>query len=75
MTKNNHLTEKDLAQRWNLSVRTLQKRRWNNEGPSHIKIYGRIRYPLEAIEAFEEKHSNLIHKKRSAIAKKEVSYV
>jgi hypothetical protein len=74
MTKENHLTEKDLAKRWNLNVRTLQKKRWNNEGPPHIRIYGRIRYRLEAIETFEKEHSNLIHKKRSPIQNQEVAY-
>jgi len=59
MIKEAHLTEKDLARRWNLSVRTLQKRRWNNEGPSYIKIYDRIRYTLKAVEDFEKNNSHL----------------
>ncbi|MDA0782802.1 MAG: helix-turn-helix domain-containing protein [Proteobacteria bacterium] len=53
-----HITEKELAKRWGLSHRTLQRWRACGEKLSHIRIGGRIRYTLEAIEQFEAKHNN-----------------
>jgi hypothetical protein len=75
MTKENYLTEKDLAKRWGFSVRTMQKRRWSNEGPSYIRIYGRIRYSLEAVENFEKKNSHLssMYRKRPSTLLMEVA--
>ena len=60
MTQNQEkfLTEKDLAKRWNKSVRTLQRKRWLKEGPPYFKD-GRVRYRLSDIEAYEKKHMHL----------------
>ena len=52
----NYLTERELAQRWRISQRTLQKWRQNNIGPAYVKIGGRIRYRLSDIEEWECKH-------------------
>lgn len=70
MSKENHLTEKALAQRWGFSPRTVQKWRWSNSGPAYIKISGRIRYTKEAVEDFENKNLHL-----SSMKSREVSYV
>lgn len=51
MTK--HLNQIDLADRWNISHRTLERWRWTGEGPHFIKLGGRVLYRLEDIEAFE----------------------
>lgn len=56
MTKENHLTEKDLAKRWGFAPRTIQRWRWSKIGPAYIKICGRIRYTVKAIEDFESKN-------------------
>ena len=48
-----HLNQTDLACRWDISPRTLERWRWLGEGPRYIKIGGRVVYRVEEIEAFE----------------------
>lgn len=47
------LTQRDLAERWHLSPRTLERWRWLKRGPRYLAIGGHVRYRLEDIEAFE----------------------
>ena len=49
-----HISQKDLAQRWNLSPRTLERWRWLKRGPTFVKIGGSIRYRLEDIQSYEQ---------------------
>ncbi len=51
MTK--HLNQLDLARRWAMSPRTLERWRWTGEGPSFLKLNGRVAYRLEDIEEIE----------------------
>ena len=48
-----HLNQIDLADRWNISQRTLERWRWLGEGPAYLKIGGRVVYRLEDVEAYE----------------------
>jgi hypothetical protein len=48
-----HLTQVELAQRWRISPRTLERWRWLDQGPRYLKIGGRVVYRLEDVEAFE----------------------
>jgi DNA-binding transcriptional MerR regulator len=48
-----HFHQVELARRWKLSPRTLERWRWLGLGPRHIKIGGRVVYRLEDIEAYE----------------------
>ena len=48
-----HLAQVQLAERWNISPRTLERWRWIGEGPRYLKIGGRVVYRLEDIEAYE----------------------
>ncbi len=48
-----HLTQIELAQRWRISPRTLERWRWLGLGPAYLKIGGRVVYQLEDVEAFE----------------------
>ena len=48
-----HLNQADLARRWRVSARTLERWRWLREGPQFLKIGGRVVYRLEDVEAFE----------------------
>lgn len=48
-----HFHQVELARRWKLSPRTLERWRWLGQGPSHLKIGGRVVYRLEDIESFE----------------------
>ena len=45
--------QRDLARRWSMSERTLERWRWLGQGPQFLKIGGRVLYRLEDIEAFE----------------------
>ncbi len=48
------LTEQQLACRWNLSVKALQKWRLQGGGPEYCKIGKRlVRYPLSSVLRFE----------------------
>ena len=48
-----HLNQIDLAARWNISHRTLERWRWTGEGTQFVKLGGRVVYRLEDVEAFE----------------------
>ena len=47
------LNQKELAERWTISHRTLERWRWAGEGPAYMKIGGRVVYGIADIEAFE----------------------
>ena len=51
-----HLNQVDLARRWNISPRTLERWRWIGEGIAYLKIGGRVVYRLEDIERYEAEH-------------------
>ncbi|HMQ94294.1 MAG TPA: helix-turn-helix domain-containing protein [Amaricoccus sp.] len=51
-----HLVEDELAQRWRLSTRTLQRWRRDSTGPAYLRLGRRIVYRLSDIEAFEATH-------------------
>ncbi|CAA7615776.1 AlpA family transcriptional regulator [Magnetospirillum sp. UT-4] len=48
-----YLTQNDIAQRWAISPRTLERWRWLGIGPRYLKIRGRVRYRQEDIDAYE----------------------
>lgn len=49
-----HLNQIELAARWNISHRTLERWRWLGQGPKFLKLGGRIAYRLEDVEVFEQ---------------------
>ena len=48
-----HLNQVELARRWALSHRTLERWRWEGNGPRYLKVGGRVLYRLTDIEAYE----------------------
>ena len=48
-----HLNQIDLARRWKLSHRTLERWRWAGCGPRYVKVGGRVLYRIEDVEAYE----------------------
>lgn len=48
-----HLNQVQLARRWSLSPRTLERWRWRDQGPAYLKVGGRVVYRLEDVETFE----------------------
>ena len=47
------LSQIDLAARWRISPRTLERWRWTGDGPSFMTLGGRVIYRLEDVLAFE----------------------
>lgn len=58
-TPESYLTEKDLAKRWNLSTKTLQRWRIRHKGPTYLKLGGGVRYKPDNIREFEEERGRL----------------
>ena len=48
-----HLTQLDLARRWRMSTRTLERWRWLRYGPAYLRLGKVVVYRLEDVEAFE----------------------
>jgi hypothetical protein len=48
-----HLNQNELAKRWSLSARTLERWRWQRKGPPFLKVGGRVVYRLEDVEGYE----------------------
>ena len=48
-----YLTQEDIATRWAISPRTLERWRWLGIGPRYLKIRGRVRYRQEDIDTYE----------------------
>ena len=53
MSATTHLHQVELARRWKLSPRTLERWRWQGQGPRYLKIGGRVVYRVEDVEAYE----------------------
>jgi len=47
------LNENELAQRWGLSPKTLQRWRSEGRGPRYLKLSTRVSYPLDSVIEFE----------------------
>jgi hypothetical protein len=50
------LSQKQLAQRWALSHRTLERWRQNGKGPEYFKFEGKVAYRLSDILTYEAGH-------------------
>jgi predicted site-specific integrase-resolvase len=49
------LTQEDVAQRWKLNARTLERWRWQGTGPRFVRIGGAIRYRVKDLEEYEKR--------------------
>ncbi len=49
-----HMSPEDLAERWDLNIKTLMNWRWLGCGPDFLKINGKILYREREVEEFEE---------------------
>ena len=54
VTDQQFLKEQDLAQRWAVSCKLLQKWRQLGEGPPYLKLCAAVRYALSDVVAFEK---------------------
>jgi predicted site-specific integrase-resolvase len=48
------MNQLELAVRWKISHRTLERWRWTGEGPKFLKVGGRVVYRLSDIEEYEQ---------------------
>ncbi len=51
-----HLTQRQLANRWQVSSRTLERWRASGKGPRWLKLCGRVVYRLVDVRGFEDDH-------------------
>src|SRR5690606_21157528 len=47
------MNQLELAVRWGISHRTLERWRWTGEGPKFLKVGGRVVYRLSDVEEYE----------------------
>jgi hypothetical protein len=43
----------ELARRWRISPRTLERWRWLGQGPAYLKLGGSVAYRMEDVLAYE----------------------
>lgn len=48
------MNQLELAVRWRISHRTLERWRWTGEGPKFLKVGGRVVYRLSDVEEYEQ---------------------
>ncbi len=53
MDTTKHLNQLDLARRWRISPRTLERWRWLRCGPAYLKVGHHVVYRVEDVEAYE----------------------
>ena len=63
-----HLRPKDLAERWQMSSKTLARWRWAGEGPRFLKVSGKVLYRKEDVREFEAAHLRRRTDERIAVA-------
>ena len=56
-----YLTQRELAARWRLSHRTLERWRLLKAGPNFFRLGGKVRYSLDDVESFERKRRAETH--------------
>jgi len=53
------LTQLDLARRWRMSPRTLERWRWLGKGPPYVRI-AHVLYKLEDVKSYENAHLRVV---------------
>ncbi len=48
-----HLNQIDLARRWRVSPRTLERWRWLKQGPAYLKVGNHVVYRVEDVQEYE----------------------
>ena len=60
-------TETELALRWNISIKTLQRWRSEGRGPRYLKLSKRVSYPVDAVIEFEREALHDSTSERAAV--------
>ena len=53
MSITKHLDQLNLARRWGISPRTLERWRWLKRGPAYLKVGHHVVYKIDDVEAYE----------------------
>ena len=66
-----YLDQHELALRWRVSPRTLERWRWQKTGPIYTKIGGKVLYAIGDVEDYERRrraqtHSSILGNWRAA---------
>src|SRR5579885_490727 len=61
------LNENELAQRWGVSPKTLQRWRSEGRGPRYLKLSKRVGYPVDAVIEFERQALHDSTSERAAV--------
>jgi len=62
-----HLNQFELAKRWRMSQRTLERWRWQGIGPVYLKLGMRIVYRVSDVEAFEQRGEHVPENTQAAV--------
>jgi len=54
-----HLNQYELAKRWRMSQRTLERWRWMRQGPPYLKVGYKVIYRLCDIETYESENLHI----------------
>jgi predicted DNA-binding transcriptional regulator AlpA len=54
----------ELAERWGVSKKTIDNRRYRGQGPSYFKIGGKIKYDLDDVKRMENDSYISVHGSR-----------
>ena len=73
MLQTHCMNQKELARRWAISHRTLERWRATGQGPVFLKLGGRVVYRLGDVEAFEQSQLQRALTIRNAVARAEQS--
>lgn len=55
------LDQHELAERWRVSPRTLERWRWQKTGPNYTKLGGKVAYAITDVEAYESRRRAETH--------------
>lgn len=56
-----YLTQAELAKRWRISPRSLERWRYKNAGPAYVKLGGKVVYDVTDVEAYERRRRAETH--------------
>ena len=51
----------ELAERWGVSKKTIDNRRYRGQGPNYFKIGGKIKYDLDDVKRMEQDSYISVH--------------
>jgi len=69
-----YLTEKELAVRWSIAIKTFQRWRWQGGGPPYVKFGGNVRYAISDILKYEKHNRRFSTSEKSPQSEIDIDY-